>query len=329
MKKILILVLLLGGLTLKAQQLPLFSEYNNNGFVINPAMMGWESITAISGSYRHQWTGMPQAPRTALLSFRHAAEDLNMAYGGYFVHDQTGPTSFTGVNLLYAYHIKFKPELEGYEKRNRLSIGLSLSGLAYRLRGADLRYIDPDDELIIQNNESQFFPDAGAGLFYFNDLYYIGLSVPQMIAMRVNFNDDLALSTIRRVAHFYVHAGAKFELKGSEYNPNPEHRHYLLPSFWIKYAPASPININMNLRYMYDDVFSASLGYSTDGSLISDFSVYFLKNYRLGYAFSMPLNGLAPQLGTNHEVLFTYIFQSSGKGWFTPKVEGPSAIDKN
>lgn len=306
--------------SLNAQQLPLFSEYSNNGFVINPAMMGWEGITALSTSYRHQWTGMPQAPRTATLSYRHMAEDLNMAYGGYFVHDQTGPTSFTGVNFLYAYHLKFKSEEDGLYDRNRLSIGLSLSGLGYRLRGADLRYIDPDDELIIQNNESQFFPDAGMGIFYYNDLYYVGFSVPQMISMRVRFNDDLALSTIRRVAHFYLNAGAKIEVKMDDYNPDRKHHHYIMPSFWIKYAPASPININMNLRYMYDDIFSASIGYSTDGSIISDFSVYFMERYRLGYAFSMAVNGLAPQLGTNHEIMFTYIFKSKGKGWYIPEV---------
>jgi type IX secretion system PorP/SprF family membrane protein len=321
MRQLFILLLIFGSAGLKAQQLPLFSEYSNNGFVINPAMMGWEGMTAISASYRHQWTGMPQSPRTATLSFRHMAEDLNMAYGGYFVHDQTGPTSFTGLNFLYAYHLKFKSEEDGTYERNRLSIGLSLSGLGYRLRGADLRYIDPDDELIIQNDESQFYPDAGMGLFYYNDLYYVGFSVPQMIAMRVRFNDDLALSTIRRVAHFYLNAGAKFEVKMDDYNPDRKHHHYILPSFWIKYAPSSPININMNVRYMYDDIFTASLGYSTDGSVISDFSVYFLDNYRLGYAFSMAVNGLAPQLGTNHEIMFTYIFKSSGKGWYVPKVD--------
>lgn len=319
MRNIILLLLLSWG-SLSAQQLPLFSEYNNNGFVINPAMMGWEGMTALSASYRHQWTGMPQAPRTATLSFRHMAEDLNMAYGGYFVHDQTGPTSFTGMNFLYAYHLKFKSEEDGTYDRNRLSIGLSLSGLGYRLRGADLRYIDPDDELIIQNNEAQFFPDAGMGVFYYNDLYYVGFSVPQMISMRVRFNDDLALSTIRRVAHFYLNAGAKIEVKMDDYNPDRKHRHYLLPSFWIKYAPSSPLNINMNLRYIYDDIFSASLGYSTDGSVISDFSVYFMERYRLGYAFSMAVNGLAPQLGSNHEIMFTYVFKSKGKGWFIPEV---------
>ncbi len=324
MKSLFTIILLLPAFIIlnesKAQQLPLLSEYNYNGFLLNPGMMGWEATTAISAGYRHQWTDMPNAPRTGNLAFSHFAEDLNMGYGGYFVHDKTGPTSFTGVTLNYAYHIPFKSELEGEWKRNRLAIGLSLSGLSYRLRGSDLRYLDADDPLIISNNESQFMPDAGAGIFYYNDLYYVGFSTPQMISMRVKFNDDLALSTIRRIAHFYVQGGAKFRIQ--DYTKKSEHRHYIMPSFWFKYAPASPLNFTASAHYLYDDLLRAGLGMSTDGTMIGDFSIYFMKNYRIGYAFSFTLNRLSPQLGTNHEILFAYIFQSSGKGWFVPKVDG-------
>lgn len=316
-----------GSCLLKAQQLPILSEYAHNGFILNPGMTGWEGITSLSAGYRHQWTGMPESPRTANLAFRHSADDLHMGYGGYFVHDQTGPTSFTGISLNYAYNIRFKPEVEGEYDRNRLSIGLSLSGLAYRLKGADLKYIDPDDALIIQNSESQFFPDAGMGLFYQTDLYYFGLSVPQIISMKVRFNDDLALSAIRRVAHFYMNGGAKIKLKGGAFE-HSKHQHHIIPSFWLKFAPVSPLNFNMNVQYMYDNLFTAGIGYSTDGSIIGDFNILFRDRYRLGYAFSMNVAGLGAQLGSNHEFMLAYTIQSSGKGWFNPKVEGPNWVDK-
>jgi len=156
---------------------------------------------------------------------------------------------------------------------------------------------------------------------YYNDLYYFGFSVPQMISMKVKFNDDLALSTIRRVAHFYLQGGAKLKIQENA-KTNSKHQHYILPSFWIKYAPSSPLNFTANVHYLYDDLLSVGLGYSTEGALIGDFSVYFMKNYRLGYAFSFGTNALAAQLGTSHEIMFAYIFQSSGKGWFVPKIEG-------
>jgi hypothetical protein len=35
----------------------------------------------------------------------------------------------------------------------------------------------------------------------------------------------------------------------------------------------------------------------------------------VGYAFGVPLSELSPHLGSNHELMLTYIFGSNGKGW--------------
>ncbi len=51
-------------------------------------MIGWEDLTAITASYRHQWTGMPGNPITFMLNFRHFDEKRNMAFGGGLTHDQ-------------------------------------------------------------------------------------------------------------------------------------------------------------------------------------------------------------------------------------------------
>ncbi|MCH2044510.1 MAG: type IX secretion system membrane protein PorP/SprF [Saprospiraceae bacterium] len=324
--------------TVFAQQLPMLSEYTHNAGLINPAMTGWENITAITAGYRHQWTGMNQAPRTASLGFRGFMDDKNMGIGGHIMHDQTGPTSYTGLNFMYAYHLKFKPEISGTANRNRLSIGLSLSALQYRLRGEDLLVNDLDDQLLVGTNRSRILPDAGMGIFYYNDLFYMGFSVPQMISMKVRFEDVNGLSNIRRTAHFYVNAGAKIEINNQYKSLEEEdeeigrattkkiktdkqqRKHYIIPSFWIKYAPTSPLNINFNVRYMWDQVFGIGLGYTTDGTLIGDFDVNIAKHMRLGYAFSIGVNGLSQHLGTNHEISLTYIFKSNGKGWLFPEV---------
>ena len=191
---------------INAQQMPLLSEYMHSPALINPAMVGWEDLTAISASYRHQWTGMKDNPITFSLNFRHFDENRNMAFGGGLTHDQTGPTSFTGLNLQYAYHLKFGSEKKKEDKRHRLSIGLSLSANQYRLDGAKLEYNDANDPLIVGNSQFKILPDAGLGLFYYNDIYYVGFSVPQLISMNVKFESDNALSNIQRVAHFYLNA---------------------------------------------------------------------------------------------------------------------------
>jgi type IX secretion system PorP/SprF family membrane protein len=295
----------------ESQQLPLFSEYLHNAFTMNPAMIGWDKITAATAAYRHQWTNMPNAPRTAALSYQQWEEPSNMAFGGFFMQDNTGPTSFTTLTLNYAYHIRMASEKKGEWERNRLSIGLSLGGTVYRLRGRDLLYNDPDDLLIINANQSKFLPDVGVGLTYYNDMYYVGFSMPQLLSSRLRYTTPDAISNLRRVTHFYFNAGARIPLKSN----NKDIKQFIIPSFFMKFAPLSPLNLTATVRYMWNYKFSAGLGYSTDGSLVCDANVNINKRFRVGYAFSIGLNGLAPHVGTTHELMLTYVLASSGKNW--------------
>lgn len=321
MKNIYCLLLLLWtGQQLKAQQMPLLSEYMHSPALINPAMIGWEDLTALTAAYRHQWTGLENNPITFALNFRHFDEGRNMAFGGGLTHDQTGPTSFTGLNVQYAYHLKFGSERKRKEKRHRLALGLSLAANQYRLDGSKLKYNDVDDPLIVTSQATTILPDAGVGAFYYNDLYYVGISVPQLISMNVRFDSDNALSNMRRVAHFYFNAGAKIKLQAPEKavlkSSVYEHtEHMLLPSLWFRYAPNSPLNVHIHMRYLWRQQLGFGVSISTDGTLGFDATLQLKKRFRVGYAFSIPISDISPYVGSNHELMLTYIFGSNGKGW--------------
>ncbi|BDS15535.1 PorP/SprF family type IX secretion system membrane protein [Aureispira anguillae] len=312
--------------TSKAQQMPLLSEFMHSPALINPAMVGWEDLTAITAAYRHQWTGVKNNPITFMLNFRHFDEKRNMAFGGGLTHDQTGPTSFTGLNFQYAYHLKFGSEKKRQEKRHRLSLGLSLSANQYRLDGSKLAYNDANDPLIIGNNDFKILPDASLGLFYYSDLYYVGFSVPQLISMNVKFDSDNALSNIQRVAHFYINAGVKIDLRSKKdgltrKSLKEKSKHMLIPSIWFRYAPSSPMNLNLHLRYVWHQMLGIGFGGSTDGTISFDINVHIKKRFRVGYAFSLPVNGLTNHLGTNHEIMLTYVLGSNGNGWTFEQAE--------
>jgi type IX secretion system PorP/SprF family membrane protein len=300
-----------------AQQLPLYSEYLHNSFTMNPAMLGWENITAATVAYRHQWTGMPNAPRTGALSYQQWDEKNNMAFGGFFMHDQTGPTSFTTLTLNYAYHIKMGSEKKGEWLRNRLSFGLSLGGTLYQLRGRDLRYNDIDDELIINANQSKFLPDVGVGVTYYNDFYYIGFAMPQLLSSRLQYTSDDAISNLRRVTHYYLNAGVRLPVN----TKNKDKKQFIIPTLFMKFAPLSPLNLTATVRYMWNYRFSAALGYATDGSIIADVNVNISKKFRMGYAFSVGVNGLAQHLGTTHDIMLTYVFGAQKTSWMFEPIE--------
>ena len=128
-----------------AQQLPVYSQYMMNKFLINPAVAGSEGYTAINLTAREQWIGLKDSPKTHALSFHtrllpdsyinkinpvrrkrmQASRDSKVGLGGYIFNDRTGLVNRTGLRFTYAYHIKIK---EG-----QLSFGLSGNIYQYKL----------------------------------------------------------------------------------------------------------------------------------------------------------------------------------------------------
>src|SRR6056297_2239729 len=55
---------------LKAQQVPLYSKYMLNGFLLDPVIAGAEGYTAVNLTGREQWIGFKDAPGTYEISFQ-------------------------------------------------------------------------------------------------------------------------------------------------------------------------------------------------------------------------------------------------------------------
>ena len=54
----------------EAQQVPMYSQYIMNGFLVNPSFAGRDGYTSVNLTVREQWVGMAQAPSTYALSFQ-------------------------------------------------------------------------------------------------------------------------------------------------------------------------------------------------------------------------------------------------------------------
>ncbi len=108
-----------------AQQLPLYSQYLYNKFLINPAIAGADGFTSVNITARDQWIGYSGAPRTFSLSFQtrllkrsyRLKQNLfnktvyrpktpgKVGFGGYLFSDKNGRIQRTGFQL--AYYISY------------------------------------------------------------------------------------------------------------------------------------------------------------------------------------------------------------------------------
>ena len=70
LKHIMLLIMVTGSIDLAAQQLPVYSQYILNGFMINPAMAGHDGYTSFNTTARQQWLGWKDAPQTYSASWQ-------------------------------------------------------------------------------------------------------------------------------------------------------------------------------------------------------------------------------------------------------------------
>ena len=111
---------------LMAQQLPLYSQYVLNAFMVNPAVAGHDGYTSFNTTARQQWLGFSEAPRTYSASWqtrvlRRSYKIINrpvksdnrlkastkgrVGLGAYLINDVNANVARTGFSFSYAYHI--------------------------------------------------------------------------------------------------------------------------------------------------------------------------------------------------------------------------------
>lgn len=313
--KLLTALLLLSSVhLLNAQQLPIFTQYRENATIINPAAvsldyLAFEKNVSFGASYRNQWIGIENAPKTATLrgDFMYAENGVfNFTAGGHVIYDQTGPTGFTGIYGRFGGVITDDPYYGG--------IGLAIGGgmVQYRVDTDAIRLRDRE-ELLTLSNQSLWKPDVSVGVFAYkrldnrrSDIIYGGISAPQLLGFDLSFKDAQGDFSQKRIYHGFANIGfiKFFRNEG-----------FLEPSLYAKYAPNAPINVDLNLRYQIKDSFWIGAGGSSGGTVHLETGVLigenlgFDNNLKIGYGFDYSFTKFGPDAGTTHEIHVSYAFE--------------------
>ena len=265
-----------------AQQDPLYSQYINNPFVLNPAYAGLTNNLNTAISYRQQWTGYDGNPTTINANGHISLAGNKMGAGLMIVSDQIGATSVNEVYGSYSYRIKVASD-------KTLSFGLQAGYINYKTENSKLALADPGDPLFSgETNAGK--PSIGSGVILTSDRFFIGLSVPRMLKTTANaggFNTELYTQ------HFYAMGSYIFFLN---------ERMRFKPSVLAKVVSGAPASVDLNAAVIFYENYTAGL-------LTRNFSTYglflqaIIKNsFRFGYALEVPTNN---SVGTNfstHEI---------------------------
>ncbi|MFH0841479.1 MAG: type IX secretion system membrane protein PorP/SprF [Bacteroidota bacterium] len=320
-KSITILVILsLSGISVLAQQVPMYSQYILNGFLINPSMTGLNGFTTVNLTVREQWVGLDQAPGTYAASFQTRllknsyiskatsvrkklilpTKGGNVGLGGYIFNDQNGIMRRTGFQFTYAYHIQMG-QTGSYP--NNLAFGLALSAYQFAVNTEGLIF-DPDDPLINNYDRSVFIPDFNFGASWTTSKYYAGFAMTNLIRGKLMFADTTETGRTE-LGHYFLTGGVKISL-------NPVWT--LEPSAFIKSSDIFLKSLQMDLtaRVRYKEDYWAGLSWRTGDALILMMGIKY-DRFVFGYAVDFTLTDIRKQSFGTHEITLAVRFGESAR----------------
>jgi type IX secretion system PorP/SprF family membrane protein len=159
---------------------PVYSQYLQNGLLINPAYTGTREVLSGFLSYRMQWMGTSGSPLLQSVSFHSPMKNDKVALGMMAQFMKYGATKSTSIYGSYAYHIKLKKGKISFG----LKAGVDLSNTDY----TGLLLNDPGDPVFESNEKSLVLPNVGSGVYYFSDNFFVGLAIPSFLNYRRTSN---------------------------------------------------------------------------------------------------------------------------------------------
>ena len=96
---------------LLAQQTYIYTNYNLNKVIYNPAFCGLEDFAEAGFNIRNQWSGLDGAPQTQIFTINGPIKNKNMGLGGNVFSDQLGAESRIGLSFNYSYSLKLNDDL--------------------------------------------------------------------------------------------------------------------------------------------------------------------------------------------------------------------------
>lgn len=293
-----VIILLAISIQMHSQQLPLYSQYMFNNFLLNPGITGSVDYFPIRITARQQWAGIKGAPSTQAISAHYLLNNQKFGVGGYLFNDKFGPLSQTGLQASFAYHVP----LMGIN--SKLGLGLAFKAFQFKFDETDLVTIDPNDAAVTHGKIAKFVPDADFGAYLYNEKYYVGLSATQLIQFKIDLGDS-NLDKNQIIRHYYLNGGYRIAV-------NEEFE--IEPSVLIKGTMRTPWQIDLNAKAIYKSMYWGGLSYRTSKDLVFMVGMKYKKFY-FGYAFDYTFSSIKNYSNGSHEILIGYnVFEGKNKG---------------
>ncbi len=280
-----------------AQQDAQYTQYMYNTVSVNPAYAGSRGHLSIAALYRAQWVGLDGAPETQTLNLHTPMGYRGLGMGLSVVNDVIGPTSETYFDLDFSYTIQ--TGIEG-----QLSFGLKASAHLLDIQFSELNQDvgQGPDPTLQQNIDNRFSPNIGAGIYYHNERFYAGLSIPRML--ETEHFDESNLSTARERMNWYLITGYVWDL-----NPFLKFK----PALLTKWVEGAPLQVDVSANFMFNEKFIVGAAYRWDAAFSGMFGFQISNQFLIGLAYDREITDLGATTFNDgsFEIILRYDFLRS------------------
>jgi type IX secretion system PorP/SprF family membrane protein len=297
MKKLIVLLIVFSFVKAFSQQVPLYSQYMFAKYPYNPAVAGSDDRFIATIGYRNQWMGFEGAPVTGLFTVQGPLGG-GSSIGAMVYSDKLGATERMGLMPGYSYRVFLNGDVS-------LSFGIQAGIIQYVVNGDELTTREAYDPVVPGFKSKALFGDASFGMYLKGKSYYLGISVPQLLNGSVSLNSDFQNihdGLLQR--HLFAMGGVNIEASENL---------YIEPSILLKSVQAAPIQMDVNCRFVFHNIWWVGASYRTRSAvaLLAGFEISDM--VFLGYSFDYSTNEISSVSDGSHEVFLGIRFKGKEK----------------
>lgn len=305
-----------------SQQLPQYSQYLRNQFMVNPGAAGVYDFVDLTLGGRYQWAGFDNAPTTMYLygsaplkfekvnynpQLRTSAGPirnpeintgkLKHALGGQVVADQYGAFRKLSVAATYAVHIPIA-------KKVNMSFGakLGVSNNAFLKDRAVVltqmagytgpAMVDNEYDAYTANQGNLNFLDIGAGLYFYGKNFFGGVSADQLTRDMVSFGTGTA--NFDPNMHINITGGLKLPVSDNL---------TIMPAALVKIMSPAPVSVEGSVQLEYKEWLWFGASYRHTDAVVGMIGCNLSRKFKFGYSFDYSISDFNNYTVGGHEII--------------------------
>ncbi len=139
-------------------------------------------------------------------------------------------------------------------------------------------------------------PNVGAGVYFRQDNFYAGFSVPYLLDNKVVGLENVG-NVSKQQRYYYLTGGFTHKVSN---------RVKIVPSALIRIQDQAPISFDLNTVVVLYDAVGLGCSYRLGDAVVALFELQLNENFHVGYAYDITTSALSQYSNGSHELMINY-----------------------